>query len=77
MKKSDFPKELEGKWIQPIRKGYGLACCDCGLVHKVDFRIVENGRGRFIQLRAFRDDKKTKELRKREGISIKEREIGK
>lgn len=27
-------------WIQPIRKGYRMKCCDCGLIHLLDFRIV-------------------------------------
>lgn len=42
-------------WIQPIRRGYKMACCDCGLVHKIDFR-VKNGR---VQLRAARDNRAT------------------
>lgn len=29
------------KWIKPVMKGYKLACCDCGLVHKVDFAVVK------------------------------------
>ena len=27
--------------IAPTMKGYKLACCDCGLVHDVDFWVVE------------------------------------
>jgi hypothetical protein len=41
-----------GEWIQPITEGYRMSCCDCGLVHLVDFRIHE---GR-VQLRAYRED---------------------
>jgi len=44
-----------GEWIQPVRRGYRLACCDCGLVHTFDFRI-RKGRAQF---RAFRDNRKT------------------
>ena len=43
-----------GDWVQPIRRGYKVACCDCGLVHRVDFRLVKTGRGCFIQFRVFR-----------------------
>lgn len=50
-----------GEWVQPIRRGYKLACCDCGLVHRVDFRIY---RGR-IQFRAYRAEHLTATLRKR------------
>lgn len=54
----DCPKGCEtnqmrnGEWVQPIRKGYRLVCCDCGLAHLVDFRIHK----RHIQFRAFRED---------------------
>lgn len=27
-------------WIQPTMNGYKMACCDCGLVHDIDFRVV-------------------------------------
>ena len=39
-----------GEWVQPITEGYRMACCDCGLVHLMDFRIHEGK----IQFRAFR-----------------------
>ena len=29
-----------GEWVSPIRRGYKMQCCDCGLVHKMDFRCV-------------------------------------
>jgi hypothetical protein len=54
-----YSKPKNGEWVQPIRKGYRLMCCDCGLVHKMDFRIVHTTRGKFIQFRAFRNDKST------------------
>lgn len=28
-------------WIKPQMKGYKMACCDCGLVHRIDFAIVK------------------------------------
>ena len=40
----------EGAWIQPIRRGFIYKCCDCGLKHRMDFRI-HKGR---IQFRVFR-----------------------
>ncbi len=33
-------------WIQPVRRGYKMCCCDCGLVHDMDFRIT-NKRAQF------------------------------
>jgi hypothetical protein len=39
------------RWVQPVKRGYLLACCDCGLVHRMDFR-VEEGRAQFRAQRA-------------------------
>jgi hypothetical protein len=25
-------------WVQPIRSGYKMQCCDCDLVHTMEFR---------------------------------------
>lgn len=49
-----YPKP-EGGWVQPIPEGYKMACCDCGLVHKMDFRVY-GGRAQF---RVFRDNRAT------------------
>lgn len=53
--------QKDGQWYQPVRKGYKLCCCDCGLVHRVDFRIYQ---GR-IQMRAFRDNRATGQVRRK------------
>ncbi len=55
-----YQRPKAGEWIQPQRRGYKFACCDCGLVHTVDFRI-HNGR---IQLRAFRHERATGQMRR-------------
>lgn len=61
----------DGEWVQPVRRGYKMACCDCGLVHVMNFRLAKNGRGAFIQFQAFRDEGKTRALRKRDGIRLR------
>ena len=33
------------EWVRPRHRGYLLRCCDCGLVHRMDFRVVTH-RGR-------------------------------
>ena len=55
-----------GEWQQPVRRGYKMGCCDCGLVHRIDFRIlVRNSRGaRTVQFRAFRDERATAAVRR-------------
>ena len=57
--------------MQPIKKGYKLMCCDCGLVHKIDFRHVIRINGKFIaskggkvQFRVWRDNRATAAARR-------------
>lgn len=50
----------DGEWIQPIVRGYRMACCDCGLVHTVKFRVVA---GR-VQFSATRDANETRKVRR-------------
>lgn len=28
------------EWLMPKMKGYLLKCCDCGLTHELQFRVV-------------------------------------
>ena len=52
-----FPTVQSGEWVQPRRRGYWMKCCDCGLVHRMNFRLVPYGQGKFkIQFQAFRED---------------------
>lgn len=52
--------EQDGQWIQPVCRDYELECCDCGLVHRMNFRVV---RGR-AQYQPFRDNRKTAATRR-------------
>lgn len=45
-----FKKVKSGEWVQPVKRNYYMKCCDCGLVHRMNFRIVD---GR-VQFQAFR-----------------------
>lgn len=66
---SRYEQPAAGEWIQPIRHGYKLACCDCGLVHRMEFRVVA-GRAQF---RAYRDNRATATSR---GNRTKEARMG-
>lgn len=56
-----------GEWVQPVRRGYRMACCDCGLVHRMDFRVVKRDRtgARIVQFRVFRAERSTAAIRRR------------
>lgn len=32
------------RWQMPVMRGYLMACCDCGLVHEMEFEAVLVGR---------------------------------
>lgn len=57
-KKYDKPEA--GEWIKPVQKKYQLACCDCGLVHTLNFRV----RKKKIQFQAFRNNRSTAMMRR-------------
>lgn len=60
-----YTKPKAGEWVQPVRKGYRLACCDCCLVHTMDFRVVKYGKGKSkIQFRVFRHNRATAAMRR-------------
>jgi len=56
-----YPIIQSGQWVRPSKKGYRFACCDCGLVHRMEFAIQ---RGRVV-MRAFRDHLATAKLRRK------------
>jgi hypothetical protein len=35
-----YPQVRDGERVAPQMKGYRMACCDCGLVHTIDFEVV-------------------------------------
>lgn len=47
----EFEPVKAGEWIKPIMRGYRMRCCDCGLIHRLDFKV----KGKRIYLRAFRE----------------------
>lgn len=32
---------VEGEWIEPTQNGFIDQCCDCCLVHVIDFAVVD------------------------------------
>lgn len=62
-----YQEQKSGEWIQPIKKNYGFCCCDCGLIHRIDYRII-TGR---VQFRVFRNNRATGQYRRFNKIKIK------
>ena len=53
----------EGEWVIPRMSNYRMECCDCGLVHKLDFAVIDPETGNLqngtrVAFRAYRAIKK-------------------
>lgn len=51
----------EGEWFAPNMKKYRMMCCDCGLVHRFQFRITDSG----VEFRVWRDERSTSAARRK------------
>lgn len=29
------------EWVEPVMHGYLMQCCDCGLIHEMQFKVFE------------------------------------
>lgn len=59
-KRADYYHVTDGEWISVPKKGYKEQCCDCGLVHRINFRIRDGQ----IEIQTFRDGRATGGARK-------------
>lgn len=49
-----YKQVKSGEWVAPKRKYYKMKCCDCGLVHKMEFQLAGTKNRRIIIFRAWR-----------------------
>jgi hypothetical protein len=83
---ANFKKHVAGEggwseWTQPVMRGYRLACCDCCLVHDMEFKVLkvtkQNPDGSWeaeeidsekyrVEFRARRNNRSTAQLRRQE-----------
>ena len=61
MTKSKYHHVVDGEWITVSKTGYKEQCCDCGLVHRMNFRVKKDGQ---IEIQTFRDQRATNGARK-------------
>lgn len=58
---TDYVEAVPGEWLHVWKRYMRDSCCDCGLVHKHEYRIVGNQ----IQMRSWRDNRATAANRRR------------
>lgn len=57
-------QQHDGEWVRQTRRNQLEQCCDCGLVHRLNYRI-RNGR---IEQQAFRDERRTAGVRRKKQV---------
>jgi len=60
-RKSEYYHVSNGEWITVTKRGYKEQCCDCGLVHKLNFKIGPKGE---IEIQTTRDERATAAVRR-------------
>lgn len=61
----EYEEVVDGEWNNPTMRGHKLMCCDCSLVHTMDFKIVKTGRGQHVEYRVWRDNRATAAARRK------------
>ena len=55
-----YPILEDGESVEPKMEGFKLQCCDCGLVHKIDFEVIKGA----VHFKAWRDKRSTAQVRR-------------
>ena len=55
----------DGEWHRPVLHGHMEECCDCGLVHTVDYKITKENNHFVLKFRATVDRKATAAARRK------------
>jgi hypothetical protein len=56
-----YKQVYDGEWVRPSRTHHRMKCCDCGLVHVINFRVRKG----HIEFQAFRHKQATRDARRR------------
>lgn len=59
-----YGQRYDGDWVKPVMKGYRIMCCDCKLVHVIDFKVVRSGRGLAVKFKIARNNRATAAARR-------------
>jgi hypothetical protein len=60
-----YPVATDGDKITPVMRGYRMMCCDCSLVHVMNFTVTHHGRGHKVHFTVRRDKRATAQARRR------------
>lgn len=58
-----YPLIRSNEWVRPSMKNYRLMCCDCSLIHEMDFKVVKAGKRNEVMFRTRRVAKNGRALK--------------
>lgn len=64
-----YEQVWDGEW-EPLYKDILMACCDCGLTHRIRIRVRKG----VPQVQYTRDARRTGQIRRHHGITVSRRE---
>jgi hypothetical protein len=59
-RRSPYPQIEDDEWFRPVQVGYMFMCCDCSLVHVLNFRV----RSGQVEMKATRHKRATAAARR-------------
>ena len=59
-----YVKLSDGDRFLPVKRNWRMMCCDCGLVHRFNFRTFKRGNGTRIEMWGKRDERATAAARR-------------
>lgn len=60
MARSKYEQAEDGEVVTPVHNDYRQQCCDCGLVHRFRFRVVDGQ----VTFKITRDNRATAQVRR-------------
>lgn len=67
---SKFAEPEAGEKVYPAHRYYYMSCCDCGLVHKMEFGTVTEPKRISVWFRVWRDNRRTAAMRRARNIKV-------
>lgn len=63
-KPAKFHQVIEGEWLRIPMRGHVDACCDCGLVHVINYRHVKGT----LEMQVYIDRRATSSRRRKRNV---------
>lgn len=63
---SKYYQVTDGQWMEVPKHNFHMQCCDCGLVHVMNFKTSKGK----VYVQAYRDNRSTGQVRRHRGIKL-------